>query len=182
MILTGNLETLERPGYFGRHKADKVAEFQERYGANWTVAWKVGDCFAAQSAVVLLYEDAYFRFLEKNPDILEELVRVARNVYDDAPSNIHSHLDYSVQETKRTHLQDIAIRRCVLRFGQWFKGRKLLQIRDKEGDHLLSLALSPGRVPFHLPWLIEQSELKGWWQPGSIESFYQSNKFIVRTV
>ena len=42
----------------------------------------------------------------------------------------------------------------------------------------LSWSKSPGRVPFHMPGVLLDPELEGWWQPGSVESFYQSNKVL----
>jgi hypothetical protein len=126
--------------------------------------------------VVMLYEDAYLAHLQANQDQLLILVNGACDVYDDAPSNVTSGLDYQAQETSRTHLQDIAIRRCLVRLGHWFQGSELIRIRDDQGDHPLSLKLSPGRVLFHRPDLIILPELIGWWESGSVESFYQSNK------
>jgi hypothetical protein len=40
------------------------------------------------------------------------------------------------------------------------------------------MILSPGRVPFHRPDLIEKPELNGWWEKSSVESFYQSNRLL----
>ena len=150
-----------------------------RYGkGNWRLVWDIGGNSVGRDGVVMLYEDAYYEFLRKNPDVLERLLRDASDVYDDAPSNVQSGFDYAKQETDRTHLQDISIRRCVLRLGRKFAGKSLVQIRDTQGSHPLSVTLSPGQVPFHMPALIKQPEATGWWKPGSTESFYQSNRIL----
>jgi hypothetical protein len=53
------------------------------------------------------------------------------------------------------------------------------------GDHPLSLALSPGQVPFHKPELMSHpdnlTEIRGkaWWLPSSVEDFYQRAKRLV---
>jgi hypothetical protein len=53
------------------------------------------------------------------------------------------------------------------------------------GDHPLSLALSPGQVPFHKPELMSHpdnlTEIRGkaWWLPSSVEDFYQRGKRLV---
>jgi len=168
-----------RPGYLGRHRNEKYEEWNVKYGkGKWKVAWKVGDVFVDFLGACALYEDAYFHFLQNNPKIREQLINEACNVYDDEPSNVNSGFDYTAQETERTHIQDIAIRRSILRMGIWFKGKYLIRIRQEKGTHPLSITLSPGRVPFHKPELIEKPELTGWWYPGTIESFYQSNKFL----
>lgn len=174
-------ETIGRTGYLGSKRNDKRKECDDKYGkGNWRVVWKIKDFYVGESGAYALYEDAYFEFLRKVPDVLKQLVSDASEVYDDSPSNVNCGLDYAVQETNRTHLQDIAIRRSLIRLGTWFKGDKLIQIRDKVGVHPLSMTLSPGRVPFHKPDLIENPELEGWWAKSSVESFYQSNKLLQR--
>jgi len=178
---SGNWETLERPSYLGKKRDQKYAEWNALYGAgNWRICWKIGENFVDFLGVCALYEDGYFEFLRENPEFLYELIGETSDVYDDSPSNVNSYLDYIVQETERTHIQDIAIRRSLVRMGLWFKGNQLIQIRHSQGTHRLSMILSPGKVPFHKPNLIVEPELTGWWDKGSVESFYQSNKFLQR--
>jgi hypothetical protein len=170
---------VERPGYLGKYRDEKFGEWDEKYGkGNWRLVWKVGEVFVDFLGVCALYEDAYFEFLRTNPNILRQLINEASNVYDDEPSNVDSGFDYTKQETKRTHIQDIAIRRSLIRMGLWFQGKELIRIRQEKGTHALSMILSPGGVPFHRPDLIEKPELEGWWYPGTVESFYQSNRFL----
>lgn len=172
-------KTVKRPGYSGKHRDALHAKYGKQYGRDdWRTVWIIQDTIFSREEILLLYEDAYYHFLKNRPKILHQLVKEVKDVYDDASSNVNSGIDYTRQETNRTHYQDIAIRRCVLRFGFKFQGRKLIQIRDIKGKHPLSLILSPGRIPFHMPELIEKPELTGWWQAGSIESFYQSNKVL----
>ena len=47
--------------------------------------------------------------------------------------------------------------------------------KDSEG-----YKINPGVVPFHLPELIVPGEIKGniWWDPNTIEDFYQKNKVL----
>ena len=170
---------VERPGYSGKRREARHQQWDKEYGqGNWRLAWRVGDVSVSLLGACTLYEDSYFEFLKNNPLVLKRLVTEASDVYDDSRTNIHSEFDYLKQETDRTHLQDIAIRRSVLRLGLWFQGDDLIQIRDKAGPHPLSIMLSPGRIPFHRPDLILSPELEGWWQPETPESFYQSNKYL----
>jgi hypothetical protein len=178
-------ETIERQlGYFGRHRDVRYSEYDLRFGrGQWRIAWCAGENMLGFDGVVMLYEDAYYAYLQKNQGVLNELASVASDVYDTDTGNVSSGLNYLRQEGSRTHLQDIAIRRCMLRFGLGFSGVQLIQIRDKDAAppiHQLSLQLSPGRVPFHRPGWIQRPELEGWWQSGSAESFYQSNKLLQR--
>ncbi len=178
--------TLERPGYFGRHRDARYAEYDERFGpGRWRIAWQLGERTGGFQEAVMLYEDAYTAYLGAQAELLEQLVVEASEVYDDAPTNTASGLDYTRQETNRTHLQDIAIRRSLVRLGRVFRGEQLIQIRDAaaaEPIHPLSLALSPARVPFHRPELIVRPYLAGWWTEAgglvSVEGFYQSNKLL----
>lgn len=170
---------LERPGYFGARRDARHRELDERHGpANWRLSWRFGARQLTFEEVCLVYEDAYYAFLRTHSEVLDQLCRDARDVYDDACSNVSSGLDYLAQETGRTHVQDIAIRRCLRRLGRRFTGGNLVQIRSTLGTHPLSVTLSPGHVPFHRPELIGAPQLEGWWEPNSVEAFYQSNKWI----
>jgi hypothetical protein len=112
------------------------------------------------------------------------------DVFDNALSNMNSCFDYSIQETSGTHLQDISIRRSIMRLGKTFKGNRLLEVRSSgEGA-----SLSPSKIPFHLPLMIckgntlYQGEKRDftmdppWWikrgVKDSIEEFYQQNKVL----
>ena len=168
-----------RPGPLGKRRDEKCKEWDSMYGEdNWRLAWRVGEIFVDFDGACELYGDAYFEFLKSHSEVVQQLIRDASNVYDDNPSNIDSGFDYSKQETVRTHLQDIAIRCALKRLGVWFYGKKLIQIRHDIGKHPLSMALSPGKVPFHMPDIFDSPELEGWWDPGSVESFYQSFRVL----
>jgi hypothetical protein len=91
--------------------------------------WRMGMQAGGFREATAVYGLAYYLHLQKRADLLDWLVRDARDVYDDAPSNVASGLDYSVQETERTHLQDVALRWSVLLHGCTFQGSELVQIR-----------------------------------------------------
>ena len=171
------------PGYVGSRRNELWAERDSQYGkGNWRSVWLVAGEYLEYEEVCRLYEEAYFQYFKIRPELLECLLETASDVYDDDPGNVESGLDYSKQGSTRTHIQDIAIRNCVRRFGRQFTGQTLLQIRDREGKHALSLALSPGQVPFHQPELIsepanlQEIRSKAWWLPSSVEDFYQRAK------
>jgi hypothetical protein len=185
--MTQGWKDAARPAYFGAKRDMIFADYDSTYGkGNWRLAWRVGEVDVDFIGACALYEDAYFAFFKNRPLAFRRLLREARNVYDDSPSNVDSGFDYAKQETGRTHVQDIAIRRCVLRSGKWFKGTALIQIRDSEGSHPLSMELSPGQVPFHLLSLIEpyadDRRNAQWYKVGSVEDFYQRNRYLqIRT-
>ena len=171
------------PGYVGSRRNELWTERDAKFGKdNWRSVWLVAGDYLEYEEVCRLYEDAYFEYFKKRRELLDYLLETASDVYDDDPSNVESGLDYAQQGSVRTHIQDIAIRNCVTRLGREFKGHTLLQIRDREGAHPLSLALSPGQVPFHKPELLSdpdnlpEIESKAWWLPASVEDFYQRAK------
>lgn len=169
----------DRPGYFGAKRDEKQAAFDEKFGPNnWRLGWLFGGHIISWLGACAIYEDAYYEFLRSNDKVLKKLLKTASDVYDDYPSNVESGLAYDIQETDRTHIQDIAIRNCLFRLHLKFGGNKLVQIQG-QSTHQIGRLLSPGRVPFHLSSLIIQPQLKGWWQNNSVESFYQSNKFLL---
>jgi hypothetical protein len=166
----------ERIGYFGFKKKKIITDLNEKYGDRWKLMWKWGSINIKQDFAIQLYEDAYLKFLEQNTPLLDWVINTAKDVYDLSISNIDSGLDYNIQEDKYTHLQDIAVRRAILRLGCEFKGDKLIQIRGNDSE---GYVLNPGQVPFHLPDMIVKPSLKGWWKEDSVEDFYQSNKIII---
>ncbi|NHJ03843.1 MAG: hypothetical protein EAX90_03405 [Candidatus Heimdallarchaeota archaeon] len=167
---------LGRPGYAGKKKQLRRAEIQKKFGeGNWKIAHLVEDKILTREEALFHFEESYFSYFKKNPAILEWLIYTASDIYDTAPSNIDSGLDYSKQETSSAHLHDIAIRRVINRLERKFSGDRLLQIRGEESEGSI---LTTGEVPFYKPSLILKPQLKGWWKKDSIESFWQSNKVL----
>lgn len=168
--------TVERPGYFGKKRNEFIADFNRKYGPdNWRIAYIWGERVIDREMAVQLYEDAYYLFFLANPEKLAWLINRASDVYDSAPSNVTSGLDYLVQETVNHHLQDIAIRRSMIRLGLDFRGDHLVEVRGRDSE---GYAFNPGIIPFHIEEMIHRPPLTGWWRPGSVEDFYQSNKIL----
>lgn len=177
-----NWTTVEHPGFFGSMRNELYMKWDEMYKPHhWRLAYVWGESIISRQMALCLYEDAYYVFLRDNPDVLKNLINSASDVYDNAESNIYSGTDYTIQEQKSTHLQDIAIRRVLRRMGKWFQGDKLLQIRSNSDEGKI---LSPKNVPFHIPNMIHDGKIKDygkkgkWWNDGSIEDFYQRNKVL----
>lgn len=175
--MTTDYEIKEYPGYFGKRRDQKHHEFDQKYGhGNWQIARAVNGRILADEASMLLYEDAYYEHLKRNGDVLEWLVSAASDVYDNAETNVKSALDYKIQENQSNHLQDVAIRRALVRLGTWFRGDHLVQVRGPETE---GYRLMPGKVPFHMPYLIRNPRHDGWWEKDSVEDFWQANKVLI---
>jgi hypothetical protein len=126
---------------------------------------------------VNFYERSYFEYLQYRPDDIDFICEF-RECYDNAETNIDSGLDYTKQEAFSTHIQDIAVRNVLRRLDVWFTGAngRLLQIRSRDSE---GYRFGPGAVPFYAPALIEQPSLAPHWaSKGSVEDFWQSNKFV----
>ena len=176
-----------RPGYFGRQRDARVAHLNTQFGeGNWELRWvetvdkndvkDVGLDF--YSASKLCYEESYFQYLKDRKDDLSFITSFGE-CYDNAKTNVESGLDYSKQEAFSTHIQDIAVRNVLKRLGLHFKGPKdlLLQIRSSDST---GYRFGPGNVPFYDPTLITQpSKAPSWAKPGSVEDYWQSNKWIM---
>lgn len=167
-----------RPGPFGSER-DRLSDmFDARFGRGaWRLVWSAGERLLPFEGAALIYEDAYAAWFDGAADRLDDLAAAASDVYDNALSNLAAGLDFGHQESDLNHLQDIAIRRVMVRRGRVFRGVRPIQIRGDSVDPL-GVALSPGRIPFHRPEWIPSPALAGWWQPGSIEDYYQSAKFL----
>lgn len=171
--------TVYRPGQFGKIKNFLYDTYFKWFGkeeVKWRLRWEWGEDLLPQEIAIQKYEDAYLYDSLKREELWLELINEASDVYDNSETNVESGFDYNKQETKATHLQDIAIRRVVRKRNWKFKGKKLIQIRSHDtywGDKL-----SPGRVKFHKPEKIKIPHLKGWWDENSVEDFYQSNKVL----
>lgn len=144
----------------------------------WGQRWRFGGTALDRALAIGQYEEAYLRFLRDQPEVLDWLCRTASDVYDNAPSNVHSGFDYSVQEKDATHLQDIAVRRCLVRLGRRFDGDHLVEIRGRASE---GYRLNPGQVPFRCPEAIQplRAWTRAWWLPASVEAFWQHNKLLV---
>lgn len=170
-------------GYLGHKRNEAWQKRNELYGkSDWQMGWLVDGNLLEYPEVCQLYGDAYINYFRMRPELLDQLCKTASNVFDDDPINVESGTDFNKRGDVKTHIGDTAIRRAVQHFGRQFEGEILLQIHDRKGDHPLSLALSPGQVPYHNPKQLsrpdnlEEVHKGAWWVWGSVEDFYQRAK------
>lgn len=176
---------VERPGYFGRRRDLKRAQFDAQHGAgNWRLVWIV-PAFKDNPEVVLsfvqackvVYEESYFQHLKDRPDDVDFICEFTECI-DNAPTNVHSGLDYTAQEAYSTHIQDIAVRNVLAKLGRAFTGRRteLLVIRSADSN---GYRFGPGNIPLYRPEIITRPSLcPSWASRDSVEDFWQSNKWL----
>jgi hypothetical protein len=120
-----------------------ISFFNKRVGeGNWFWLYKMGEIYYSWDLGMQFYEDAYWIFFRNNLILLKELVKKYGDVFEFNKKDMDSGLDYRKQLQRSNHYQDIAIRRCLRRFGIWFKGDRALKLPGSEYDE--------DRVPFHL--------------------------------
>lgn len=171
---------IERPGYFGRKKPEIIASYNARFGeGQWTLVWVAGhDHYEFEDACKCFYEESYLDYFEENPAI-REWVQAYSEVIDNAPTNVQCGLDYLKQEAFSTHIQDITVRRVMQRLGLKFTGRIKGDPLVIRGPRSPGAILSPGVVPSLYESYISQPSLAPWWaEKGSVEDFWQSNKWV----
>lgn len=179
------------PGYFGRKRDEIQAGWDAKYGkGNWNLAWVIvplnmprgSPIIIPKEMAVQLYEDAYVEHFKDRADDLDWIISTASDVYDNDPENVNSGLDYSIQTAYSNHLQDIAVRRALIRLGYWFQGDHLVQIRGKQTE---GARLAPYNIKFHMPHIViqrprsEYGNFPDWIADGSVEDFYQRNKVLL---
>ena len=171
--------TVRRPGQTGFKKNELYNEWNFNYGKdNWRKAHIFNGQILLKPDIFFICEDAYYHHSLTNPELWYELLSQARDIYDMKIEEVESGIDYNKQH-EYTRFHDICIRRVVLRRGWKFTGDKLIQIRyEEDKPDYFSNIFDPGKVPFHLPLLIEKPNIEGWWNKESVEDFYQSNKVL----
>lgn len=178
-MLFAMLEIIDVGDLRGNHfKFAKVLNEKAGEG-NWWWVFKSNALYSGRWGFQF-YEDAYYQFLKKRPDLLKILVESQEVIWSE-PKDIESKLDYWHQTSRIEHFADIAIRRVLVRFGLFFKGQGFLSIKGEE--------LDPKNVPFHLPHLIKTSgskTVKVWLEDhrkvviaDTIDSQHELSKYLI---
>lgn len=171
--------THSRPGYFGRRRDSKIAQFDETFGkGNWRLVWQFEEEFLSfEEACQRCYEESYWLHLRELPNAIDFICSFGECM-DNAITNIDSGCDYTKQEAFSTHIQDIAVRNVLRRLNRSFQGQKnnILVIRGPDSN---GFRFNPGNIPFMSQNEIKQPSLcPQWGTAGSVEDFWQSNKYL----
>lgn len=172
-----------RPGYFGRRRDEIIAQFNKNYGeGGWKIMWDGGiDCpvgpYEFEKACRYFYEVSYRVWFMLHAEE-QHFLRGYGECMDNALTNIISGRDYTKQEAYSTHIQDIAVRNVMHTLGWKFEGPsdRILVIRSRDSA---GYKYGPGNIPFYAPhWIAQPSLCPTWANPGSVEDFWQSNKWV----
>lgn len=172
---------LYRPGYFGRRRDQIVGELNSKYGSgNWDLRWctrAFPEGLTFNEACIFCYEYSYLRWFMEFPDDVDYVCSFGECI-DNSPTNVQSGCDYMKQEAFSTHIQDIAVRNVLKFLGRKFEGDKdnILTIRSADST---GYRYGPGNIPyFDVTEITQPSKCPKWANPGSVEDFWQSNKYV----
>lgn len=177
--------TVERPGWFGEARKERIAGYDEKYGeGNWRLRHQLGPRLLNFDQAVRLYELSYELHM-LNPGswyLWRDLMGVARDVWTETEEDVRSGTNYATQLAPAHHYEDIAVRRILSQHGLRFKGDRLVRIRA-DADDAVGVALSSIHVPFCLPEAIEDTPPGTgivWWNRHgpSVELFWHNNKVL----
>ncbi|RDJ35264.1 MAG: hypothetical protein DWQ19_10645 [Crenarchaeota archaeon] len=132
---------------------------------NWFWIFVAKNKFYSWEWGIQFYEDAFYSFFRKNIDSLQKLCLNFSDVCVKNRFDIESGLNYKKQTQHYDHFNDIALRRCLIRFGVAFRGKDLLNLDGTEYDQQ--------KIPFHLPHLIRIPD-----KEKTVQSWLNSNRFI----
>lgn len=172
-------KTIGRPGQSGFKKKELTDKLNAKFGkGNWRKVHIVGGMIVLKPQIFRICEGSYVRHALENIEAWRKLAKDAKDVYDHDKRELASGLDYTIQ-LEYTRFHDICIRNVMKKCGFEFQGDKIIQIRwSEENSNWYSKNFDPFKVKFHAPKLIEQPLIEGPWDDYSVESMYQSNKFL----
>lgn len=151
-------------GDLGQNRDKFLAKVTRVAGkGNWFWTFTLGKKFYSWELGMQFYEDAFWEYFRGHANLLKNLVTNYNNIYVVNRFDAESGLDYRKQNQNQDHINDIAIRRCLTRFGINFKGKDLLNLHQTDYSDTV--------VPFHLSHLCDKKiSAKTWWA---------ANRFIV---
>lgn len=184
---------LLRPGWCGTGREEREKGWDEVYGeGNWKIAWRManGEVWDFLDVFWREYVGSYAQYFTRYPEELSVLSRYAYT-YAKNPADRGRAFDPLAAYGKngaQNQFHHVAINYAVGLAGGSFRGSEPLKIGGcvsgtSQEDWLVGEKLSPGMMPSLRPELIPNVTMGDcWWQPGSIECFYQSTKTLfVRT-
>lgn len=185
-----NWVVVERPGYLGKQRDAKEAEWNEKYYGhdNWRYAWELANGEVLDYARIFweIYVAGYVKYFLENPREATHLTNNFAYAYDKEEIDRNTAFDpYALygQPNHPNQFHHVALNIALEYFlGLPFQGRLPIQVREGKPDtpikdQPLGYLWSPGRIPTVRPDLIPR-DIEGWWRRGSIEDVYQSAKVV----
>ena len=182
--------TVEHPGYLGKKKDETYRLWNEKYGDNkWRLVNETanGEIFSYEDIIWKVYVPGYVNYFLRNPN---EAIHITSNFaygYDkDVCSREQAFNIYALynKDGVANQFHHVAFNVSLEYYlGLKFKGSGSVQIREgkpgtPDSEQPEGFRWSPGRISAVRSDLIPITNLKSWWNPGTIEDFYQSTKAL----
>lgn len=181
--------TVGHPGYLGKNKDQQIAAWNQEYGdGSWRLVWQMENGEVQDFAEVFTqYVESYAEYFRQHPEEAQYLTQNFAYTYDKELISKEEAFDPFFLFEKPGHpnqFHNVALNIALENILELpFQGENPLQVREgNPGTDPTSWPAgwrySPGRISTSRPENIPQTELSGWWQPGSIEHLYQSTKVL----
>lgn len=182
--------TVERPGYFGKSREEQEKEWNQKYGkSGWRIAWETpeGEILTFDD-IILEYILGYVEYFRQHPDEATYLTGNFSFGYDKELITREQAFDpYALYQKpgKANQFHHVAMNIALENILHLpFQGKEPIKIRaGKPGTPVETWPAGwrwqPGLIPCVHPELIAEVDFPNrWWEKGSIEDLYQSDKVL----
>ena len=182
--------TVERPGYFGKKRAEFEERWNKSYGiGNWKLVWETPQGKVLDyKGIIKVYVQGYAKYFQDHPDEAEYVTSNYSYAYDKDLVTRREAFDIYARYNKpgvANQFHNVAMNLALEKvLGIPFKGKEPLKVRagkpgTPESEWPAGWRWQPGLIPCVHPEEIYDMNFEGqWWEKGSIEDFYQSNKAL----
>lgn len=182
--------TVERPGYFGKKRAEFEERWNKEYGeGNWQIVLETPQGkILSFDGLMEVYIEGYAEYFRKHPEEVRYVTENFSYCYDKEMVTKEEAFDPYARFEKPGHVNqfhnvamNIALEKVL---GMPFKGKEPLKVRaakpgTSESEWPAGWKWQPGLIPCVHPEEIFDMNFEGqWWEKGSIEDFYQCNKAL----
>lgn len=183
-------QTIARPGYQGKKKDEQIVSWNQKYGVeNWRMVWetKEGEVMFFEDIFWRVYVPGYVKHFLAQPEEARWITDNYSFAFDKDEIRREQAFDLYALYNKPSvanQFHHVALNIALEWYlGLPFKGSRPVRVREGkpgtvEEEWPEGWRWSPGRIPTVRADLIPDLELAGWWEPGTIEDFYQKAKVV----
>lgn len=166
------------PGYLGDKKELMYKAWDKKY-KKWKLRWIFENQIVSFDEIFWkVYVAGYTNYFFSNHDEAKNLATKYSYTYDKDLITKEKAFDYKYLLNKKK--SNNQFHHCALNFAikynlnLEFNGTKPLQVRGKDSG---GYKWNPGFIKSTVKFT--QKQIKGWWEPNSIEAYYQSHKVLL---
>lgn len=185
-----NWTTIDKPCYFGKSREEQEKVWDEKYGkGNWRLAWETPqDTVLTFDGIIQEYIEGYVEYFRQHPNEAKLITDNYSYAYDKEivtkKEAFNPHALYQ-KPGKANQFHHAALNITLEKVLEIpFKGKEPIKVRaGKPGTPVEEWPSGwkwhPGRIPCVHPEMINNMTCPNqWWEKGSIEDLYQSDKVL----